>query len=58
MYYVYDYYEGKQLVGKFDGWLEMKEFMKEYRLDTDGECELEVEFRENPNSTPRTIRKL
>jgi hypothetical protein len=46
MYYVYDYYEGKQLVGKFDSWLEMKEFMKEYRLDTDGECELEVEFRE------------
>ena len=44
MYYVYDYYEGRQLVGKFDDWHEMKKFMKEYRLDTDGECDLDVEF--------------
>lgn len=45
MYYVYDYYEGgKQLVGEFDDWLKMSKFMKQYRIDTDGECDLDVEF--------------
>lgn len=46
MYYVYDYYEGRQLVGKFEDWIEMSNFLKEYRKDTDGECDLDVEYRE------------
>lgn len=47
MYYVYDYYEGRQLVGKFEDWIEMSNFLKEYRKDTDGECDLDVEFIDN-----------
>ena len=44
MYKIYDYYEGKMLVGEYDGWHEMKEAKKEYIADTDGECDLEVVF--------------
>ena len=44
MYKIYDYYEGKMLVGKYDSWQEMKEAKKEYIADTDGECDLEVVF--------------
>lgn len=46
MYYLYDYYEGRQLVGKFEDWHEMMKFKKEYIADTDGECDLDVEYRE------------
>ena len=46
MYYLYDYYEGKDLVGKFDDWYDMKKAKREYIEDTDGECDLEVEYKE------------
>lgn len=47
MYKIYDYYEGKMLVGEYDGWHEMKEAKKEYIADTDGECDLDVESYDN-----------
>ena len=47
MYLLYDHYEGKQFVGSFDGYHELKHAMKEYREDTDGECDLEVVHRPN-----------
>ena len=45
MYWLVDYYEGRQVVGKFDGWLEAKAAKKQYIEDTDGECDLEIEYR-------------
>ena len=44
MYKVYDWYEGCQLVGEFDSWHDMMIFKKEYIKDTDGECDLDVEY--------------
>lgn len=44
MYKVYDWYEGCQLVGEFEDWHEMMKFKKEYIRDTDGECDLDVEY--------------
>lgn len=44
MYKVYDWYEGCQLVGEFEDWHEMMQFKKEYIRDTDGECDLDVEY--------------
>lgn len=46
MYYLYDYYEGRELIGKFDNWHDMNEFKKQYIKDTDGECDLDVEYKE------------
>ena len=47
MYKVYDYYEGgKQLVGEFKSYHAMREFKAEYYKDTDGECDLVVEYEE------------
>ena len=43
IYKLYDYYEGKQLVGEYDDWFELKKARKEYIADTDGECDLDVE---------------
>ena len=43
IYKLYDYYEGKQLIGEYDDWHELKKAKKEYILDTDGECDLAVE---------------
>ena len=43
IYKLYDYYEGKQLVGEYDDWFELKKAKKEYIADTDGECDLDVE---------------
>lgn len=50
MYYLYDYYEGKDLIGKFDNWHDMNKAKREYIKDTDGECDLEVEYREELSS--------
>ena len=44
MYKVYDWYEGCQLVGEFEDWHKMMKFKKEYIRDTDGECDLDVEY--------------
>lgn len=44
MYKIYDYYEGKQLVAECKDFEAMKQAKKEYIADTDGECDLEVEF--------------
>lgn len=44
MYYLYDYYEGKQLVGKYNNHPDLLKAKKQYVIDTDGECDLEVEF--------------
>lgn len=44
MYLLYDYYEGQNLIGKYDDWFEMKKAKKQYIEDTDGECDLEVVF--------------
>lgn len=46
MYYLYDYYEGKELIGKFDNWHDMNKAKRQWIEDTDGECSLEVVFRE------------
>ena len=43
IYKLYDYYEGKQLVGEYDDWFELKKARKQYIEDTDGECDLDVE---------------
>lgn len=42
-YILWDYYEGKDKVGEYDCWLDLKAAKKEYVADTDGECDLEVE---------------
>ena len=44
MYKIYDYYEGRQLVAECEDFESMKKAKKEYIADTDGECDLEVEF--------------
>lgn len=44
IYKLYDYYEGKQLVGEYDNWHDLCDAKKQYRIDTDGECDLDVEF--------------
>lgn len=45
MYKIYDYYEGgKQLVAECKDFESMKQAKKEYIADTDGECDLEIEF--------------
>jgi hypothetical protein len=43
IYKLYDYYEGKQLVGEYDNWHDLQKAKKEYIADTDGECDLDVE---------------
>lgn len=43
IYKLYDYYEGKQLVGEYDNWHDLKKAKQEYIADTDGECDLDVE---------------
>ena len=44
IYKLYDYYEGKQKIGEYDNWHDLKEAKKEYIADTDGECDLVVEY--------------
>ena len=44
MYKIYDYYEGKTLVAECKDFFEMKKVKKQYILDTDGECDLDVEY--------------
>ena len=46
IYKLYDYYEGKELIGEYDNWHDLKEAKKEYIEDTDGECDLGVETYE------------
>lgn len=46
MYKIYDYYEGKQLVAVCKDFLSMKKAKEEYIADTDGECDIEVEYIE------------
>lgn len=45
MYILYDYYEGKYKVGEYDNWHDMMKAKKEHIKDTDGECDLDVEYR-------------
>lgn len=44
MYKVYDYYEGKMLIGESESWLEAKQIAKQFKEDTDGECDIEIVF--------------
>lgn len=45
MYKIYDYYEGdKALVAECKDFSEVKKAKKQYILDTDGECDLDVEY--------------
>jgi hypothetical protein len=45
MYKIYDYYEGgKTLVAECEDFFQMKKEKKQYILDTDGECDLDVEY--------------
>lgn len=44
MYKIYDYYEGRQLVAVCEDFHSMQKAKREYILDTDGECDLEVVF--------------
>ena len=43
IYKLYDYYEGKDLIGEYDNWHELQKASKEYTAATDGECDLDVE---------------
>ena len=43
IYKLYDYYEGKDLIGEYDNWHDLQKAKKEYITDTDGECDLGVE---------------
>ena len=45
MYILYDYYEGKDKIGEYDNWHDLQKAKKEYIADTDGECDLDVEYR-------------
>ena len=47
IYKLYDYYEGKDLIGEYDNWHDLQKAKKEYIADTDGECDLEVEEYDN-----------
>lgn len=42
MYYLYDYYEGKQFIDKSEDWFEIQKLKKQYLSDTDGECDLDI----------------
>ena len=42
-YKLYDYYEGKQLVGEYYSWHDLQTAKKKYIEDTDGECDLVTE---------------
>ena len=44
MYKVYDWYEGRELLGTFDSWYEARQFKKERIEDTDGECDIEIVY--------------
>lgn len=44
MYKVYDYYEGRQLLGTFDNWHDARACKKQWIEDTDGECDVEIEY--------------
>ena len=43
IYKLYDYYEGKQLIGVYDNWHDLQKAKREWIADTDGECDLAVE---------------
>lgn len=45
MYNLYDHYEGKYKVGEYDNFHDLQKALKEHIADTDGECDLEVEYR-------------
>ena len=45
MYILYDYYEGKDKIGEYENWHDLQKAKKEYIKDTDGECDLDVEYR-------------
>ena len=47
IYRLYDYYEGKDLIGEYDNWHDLQKAKKEYIADTDGECDLAVEEYDN-----------
>lgn len=45
-YYVYDLYEGKELLGKVESMDEVRELTNERIRDTDGECYISIERKE------------
>ena len=44
MYKVYDYYEGKMLIGEVESWHKARLIAKEFKEETDGECDIEIVF--------------
>lgn len=42
-YYVYDLYDGRELLGKVENMDEVREIIKERTRDTDGECYIKIE---------------
>jgi hypothetical protein len=48
MYFLYDYYEGQDLIGTFDNWHDAMAAKREYIKDTDGECDVDIVYIEVP----------
>lgn len=58
IYKLYDYYEGKELIGEYDNWDDLHKAKLWWIDETDGECDLVVEEYDIWENSLEELEKL